>query len=101
MRLSEKEYGFCDSGRTISPGHAKGKIYCLQNPGDIFEIMNIPGGSIVYSQWISPVLSSYFFNINGLLLPEVSILSHGPFLPVKWNSCHWRDFLRICKRYRG
>ena len=50
------------------------------NPGDIFEIMNIPGGSIVYSQWISPVLSSYFFNINGLLLPEVSILSHGAIL---------------------
>ena len=67
-------------GETISPGHAKGKIYCLQNPGDIFEIMNIPGGSIVYSQWISPVLSSYFFNINGLLLPEVSILSHGAIL---------------------
>ncbi|HIV90888.1 MAG TPA: hypothetical protein H9744_04275 [Candidatus Eisenbergiella stercoravium] len=67
-------------GETISPGHAKGQIYCLRNPGDIFEIMNIPAGSIVYSEWISPVLSSYFFNINGLLLPEVSILSHGAIL---------------------
>ena len=67
-------------GVTVSPGYTKGKVYVLNNPGDIFEIINIPKGSIVYSKWISPVLSSYFFNIKGLILPEKSILSHGAIL---------------------
>ena len=67
-------------GVTISQGYAKGKIYNLINPGDIYEIMNIPNGSIVYTKWISPVLSSYFFNIKGFILPEKSILSHGAIL---------------------
>lgn len=67
-------------GITVSQGYASGKVYVLKNPGDIFEIVNIPSGSIVYSNWISPVLSAYFFNIKGLIIPESSILSHGAIL---------------------
>lgn len=67
-------------GVTVSQGYTSGKVYVLKNPGDIFEIVNIPSGSIVYSNWISPVLSAYFFNINGLIIPESSILSHGAIL---------------------
>lgn len=67
-------------GTTVSSGKARGAIYVLQNPGDIFEIINIPNGSIIYCSWISPVLSSYFFNIRGIILSEESILSHGAIL---------------------
>lgn len=67
-------------GVTVSQGYTSGKVYVLKNPGDIFEIVNIPSGSIVYSNWISPVLSAYFFNIKGLIIPESSILSHGAIL---------------------
>ena len=67
-------------GDTISQGYAKGKVYVLKNPGDILEIVNIPNGSIVYSNWISPILSAYFFNIKGIIVPERSILSHGAIL---------------------
>ena len=67
-------------GVTVSQGYTSGKVYVLKNPGDIFEIVNIPGGSIVYSNWISPILSAYFFNIKGLIIPESSILSHGAIL---------------------
>ena len=67
-------------GATISQGYARGKIYVLKNPGDIMEIVNIPNGSIVYSNWISPLLSAYFFNIKGIIVPERSILSHGAIL---------------------
>lgn len=67
-------------GDTISQGYARGRVYVLKNPGDILEIVNIPNGSIVYSNWISPVLSAYFFNIKGIIVPERSILSHGAIL---------------------
>lgn len=67
-------------GDTISQGYTRGKVYVLKNPGDILEIVNIPNGSIVYSNWISPVLSAYFFNIKGIIVPERSILSHGAIL---------------------
>ena len=72
-------------GVTVSQGYASGKVYVLKNPSDIFEIVNIPSGSIVYSNWISPVLSAYFFNIKGLIIPESSILSHGAILAREMN----------------
>lgn len=68
------------NGVTISQGYAKGKIYVLKDPSDILEIVTIPSGSIVFSNWISPVLSAYFFNINGIIIPESSLLSHGAIL---------------------
>lgn len=68
------------NGVTISQGYAKGKIYVLKDPSDILEIITIPSGSIVFSNWISPILSAYFFNINGIIIPESSLLSHGAIL---------------------
>lgn len=68
------------NGVTISQGYAKGKIYVLKDPSDILEIVTIPSGSIVFSNWISPILSAYFFNINGIIIPESSLLSHGAIL---------------------
>ncbi len=68
------------NGVTISQGYARGIIYVLKDPSNIFEIINIPSGSIVFSNWISPILSAYFFNINGIIIPESSLLSHGAIL---------------------
>ena len=67
-------------GTIVSPGKTTGQVYVLKNSNDIFEIMNIPNGSIVYSSCISPALSSYFFNIKGFILSEKSLLSHGAIL---------------------
>lgn len=72
-------------GETISPGHAKGKIYCLQNPGDIFEIMNIPG-EVSYTVSGSHLCCPPIFSISTVccFLKSVSCPT-GPFLPVKWE----------------
>lgn len=67
-------------GVIISPGKATGRIHILKNASDIFEIISIPNGSIIYSSCISPILSSYFFNIKGIILSETSVLGHGAIM---------------------
>lgn len=60
------------NGVTISQGYAKGKIYVLKDPSDILEIITIPSGSIVFSNWISPILSAYFLILMALLFLKVA-----------------------------
>ncbi len=67
-------------GGTISPGKTSGQIYCLKDPDNLFEILCIPPNRIIYSTHIPAMLSSFFFNIKGLILSETSILSHGAIM---------------------
>lgn len=73
------------TGKVVSPGISKGYIYHLKNPDDILEIMSISNESIVCLKSISPIISSFFSNIKGLIISETSILSHGAILARERN----------------